>query len=800
MTAERSSLPAERRRGGLVPGPALDPAPLPDATRSDLSAFGGILRRRKWTILGGFLVVVLVVAAITKMWPETYVSKASILLNRPQAGGDIPGLTVLERLDRAGTLETEVELVRSRRVIGPIVDSLDLHATATVDGRSRRPAEVFPAFEATPEAGEGAWKIVPDRDGWRVTDAETDSVVLEAAPGSGIELPGVALTLPESPVPGIVLTIDRFDAAVEDVRDRVDVSPASQDGDILEIDCQAGTPGLAREICGSVVEGYLSMRSRLQRSEAGVTADFLRDQVEDYGARLEAAEDSLEVYAAEHRGVALGEQASEEVRNLAQIRAQRDQLQAQRRALSGLIRGAERAGGGASYRDLASFPAFLGNQTMSTLMAHLSELENRRSELAQRRTSANPELAAIDRRIGEIERQIGRLASSYERSLSSEISSLEGSLGSSSGRLASLPERQVEMSRLDRKVASLTEIHGLLETRLREAEMAESIREPNVRVVDEATLPIHPSSPKPVVNMALAVALGLGLGLALAFLRELRDDRIHDRAALERRVDLPVLALIPHMRAAGPVLPVGSNGHAIGPGNGTKAPLWRRDPEEERAVALEAFRSLGTDLHLISRRLEAGDIRSIAVSSAGRGEGKTLVACNLALARASYGVHTLLIDADMRAGGVSRFFRLADSSPGLSELLSGSTSASETRRTVAVDGSDSISILPAGARTADAAELLESSYFEAMLAGAQAVYDCVVLDTPPIGLLSDTSVIVQSVDAVLLVVREDVTDWAALELSLKRLRRAGGPLVGVVYNDVALPKAYAYGYGSRSDA
>ena len=109
-------------------------------------------------------------------------------------------------------------------------------------------------------------------------------------------------------------------------------------------------------------------------------------------------------------------------------------------------------------------------------------------------------------------------------------------------------------------------------------------------------------------------------------------------------------------------------------------------------------------------------------------------------------------------------------------------------------------IMPAGARTADAAELLESSYFEAMLAGAQAVYDLVVIDTPPLNVLPDTAAIVPHVDGVLVVVRDDVTDGDALELTLERLRRADGPVIGIVFNDVALPKQYAYGSGARADA
>lgn len=752
--------------------------------------------------MGTFLLVSLAVAAVTLVWPKTYVSESTILLDRPPGGGEIPGLSILERLDRARTLETEAELVRSRRVIGPVVDSLGLHVEVTVDGERRSPGEVFPAFRATTETRTAEYRVVPEGEGWQVVDLETDGVVARGASGAGVVFDGIAITLPTRRTSGMRIEAEQFASAVERIRQSVDVEPTSQDGDILEITCEAGDPNRAYRICQSVVDGYIDMRSDLQRSEAGVTAAFLREQVAEYADRLQSAEDSLQRYATRNRGVALAEQATEEVRSLSQFRAQRDQLEVRREALAGLLSGIDRRGD-RSYRDLAGFPAFIDNQTMSNLTTQLAELENRRSELAQRRTTANPELASLDERIAEVEGQIESLARSYERSLSSEVASLNQVLGSSSGRLSQLPERQVEMGRLEREVRSLSEIHGLLETGLREAEIAEAVREPNIQVVDLPTEPISPSSPRPLINMALGMALGLGLGFALAFFRDVQDTRIHDRATLQRQVDLPVLAMIPHMRPAGPVLPIseaangnGNTGTAVARGR-SPVPGWRRGDGEDRAVALEAFRSLGTDLNLISRRLKNGDLRSIAVSSAGRGEGKTLVSSNLAIARASYGVHTLLIDADMRAGGVSRFFGLKDERPGLSTLLTGSASPREARRTVVVDGSDLLSIMPAGEHTSDAVELLESSYFEAMLA-AQAVYDCVILDTPPVALLSDTSVIVQSVDAVILVVRENVTELQALELALERLRRAGGPLVGVVYNDVALPRAY--GYGGYGDA
>jgi tyrosine-protein kinase Etk/Wzc len=452
------------------------------------------------------------------------------------------------------------------------------------------------------------------------------------------------------------------------------------------------------------------------------------------------------------------------------------------------------------------------NDGVSQLMAHLAELENRRSDLAQRRTELNPELAALNRRIDDIDGQLGQMARSYERSLGSQVTSLDRVVGGSSGRLSGFPERQVEMSRLERQVTSLGAIHGLLETRLREAEVAEAVSRPTVQVVDAPTTPLGPASPRPLFNLALALVLGLAFGLVLALAREASDPRVHGRREVERRSGLPIVAMIPLVRPSGPLLPVeiasengtaqpplsDESGRSLLPARRTRA-LRKAGEFNGRGVAVEAFRSLGSDLQAIGRQIRDGEIRSLAVTSPGRGDGKTFISCNLALTRAGFGVHTLLIDADMRAGGVARFFDLPGR-PGLSELLSGAATAREVRQTLRVSETDTLSVMPAGTPTADAAEILDTSYFEAMLAGAQAVYDLVVIDTPPLNVLPDTAAVVPHVDAVLVVVRDGVTDGRALELTLERLRRTGGPVIGIVFNDVELPKQYAYGSEAYADA
>jgi capsular exopolysaccharide family len=207
-------------------------------------------------------------------------------------------------------------------------------------------------------------------------------------------------------------------------------------------------------------------------------------------------------------------------------------------------------------------------------------------------------------------------------------------------------------------------------------------------------------------------------------------------------------------------------------------------------LAFEAFRSLGTDLHFIGH-----DLRSIMVTSAGSGEGKTFTACNLAIASVSRGNRVLLIDGDMRVGGVARFFGLPSFSPGLSDILLGEVPIAAVRREFRVNSAGELYVVPAGKLTRDTGSLLERPEFELLLAQAKAAFDLVVLDTPPLNVIADAATIATKVDATLLVVRSGVTDRVALRLTLERLERTAGPVAGVVLNGVELPPQYAsYSY------
>jgi tyrosine-protein kinase Etk/Wzc len=404
---------------------------------------------------------------------------------------------------------------------------------------------------------------------------------------------------------------------------------------------------------------------------------------------------------------------------------------------------------------------------------------------------------ALDGRIRDIERQLGALAVNYERALREQVGTFDRTLAGAAGRLAVIPSQQMQNARLQRKVTLLDDLYRVLEGRLQEAEVAEAVELPSVRVVDAASLPFRPISPRLPLNLALGFVLALTSGLGVALLAEARDTRVRERQEVERQTGLPVLTIVPHLRRPGSVMPLPALSRKDRTGPAAQLPrtvqarTYRASADKQ--VALECFRSLAADLGFAARAAGNGGFQTVAVTSPGRGEGKTLTACNLALVRAADGVRTLLIDGDMRAGRVARFFEFPAGGPGLSDVLTAGTDVGGVWRGVV--GQSELWVVPAGTPTENATSLLGSAAFARIIDRARARFQLVIVDTPPLNMISDAATVAASVDAVVVVVREGRTEREALEVTLARLERAGGNVVGVVLNDVSVPREYAVSYG-----
>ena len=304
------------------------------------------LKTRFWRIFLGFVSVMGAVTAVTFLIPKTYESTASFLVEQEQRSvNNIPALDALGRLGQVASRETEIALIQSRRVVEPVVDRGDLHVLVDTGDGTLKPLEVFTSFDAGINAVAGTYELRVTPDGRvKVVDTENWVDLTSAAPGEPLSFANVRIgsllrqeagttTQISGRYDAIEIEILPFAQAVQQTQKRIEVVSVQRDADLVEVTCSGKTPEGTQWLCDAIAASYLKLRSDLQTAEAATTADFLAEQAQLVQERLTAAEDSLRLFAERRQAVALEVRAAEEVRQNAQLWAEREQLTAERASL-----------------------------------------------------------------------------------------------------------------------------------------------------------------------------------------------------------------------------------------------------------------------------------------------------------------------------------------------------------------------------------------------------------------------------------------------------------------------------------
>ena len=379
-------------------------------------------------------------------------------------------------------------------------------------------------------------------------------------------------------------------------------------------------------------------------------------------------------------------------------------------------------------------------------------------------------------------------------------------------RANGIAERSVQYNILKREVDTNRGLYDGLLDRLKQAGIAGGLKESNIRIVDPAVPPKKPAVPRTALNLSLGLLVGLGLGIGAAFLQEHFDNSLKTTEDIERIMQLPALAMIPaveslnghgvygaeHARTNGNhrLLAISgrarrerTNGHGSnGASSQSLPPHWYRidDLPPQYAALGEAFRSLRTSVLLSS----AGQPpRSLLVSSAQPGEGKTTVSANLAISLAQLGQRVLLVDADLRRPSVHRAFQI-QGSLGVVSYLTGQQDWRTAVEKTALSGLD---VLVSGPVPPNPAELLSSDRMQKLIQEALEEYKFVVVDSPPLLNVSDSRILATLVEGVVLVVKGGDTPRELVQRAQACISDVGARVIGAVLNNIDLHREeYSY--------
>jgi len=292
-------------------------------------------------------------------------------------------------------------------------------------------------------------------------------------------------------------------------------------------------------------------------------------------------------------------------------------------------------------------------------------------------------------------------------------------------------------------------------------------------VVQEAEVPLTPTSPKKALNIAMGLLLGLALGVAIALLRAALDTKIRNEKDLERVTDLPVL------------------GGIVFDSKAKDRPLIVH--EDSTSPRAESFRTLRTNLQF----LDAGRReRAFVVTSAIPGEGKSTTTANLAIALAQAGAKVLLVGADLRKPKMAHYLGI-EGSVGLTDVLIGRVELGDA---VQRWGRTDLFLLPSGQLPPNPSELLGSALMDDLIGRLNKDFDVVLYDAPPLLPVTDAAVLARLVGGCLVLVASGKTSTPEFETALATLENVDAPVSGIVLTMLPTKGPDAYGYGRYGHA
>ncbi|HTX98893.1 MAG TPA: polysaccharide biosynthesis tyrosine autokinase [Bacteroidota bacterium] len=600
----------------------------------------------------------------------------------------------------------------------------------------------------------------------------------------------------------------------------VDFDPV-RESDVITISAKSKDPVEASIMANTYAEAYRDRNIYLSRTKTRSFREFLDEQAGEKRKELNQTEQTLQAFMEKKGIVSLDEESKNVIEKLSQLEANRDATNIQVQELS---------------KELASYEEQLPQQETNAarvmgeandpyiklLQEQIAKLEVQRDvTVAQNPSSMGRDI--LNEKVKEIDLQIQALtqklqkrtdaflrnltpsqggqgmdATSYLQNIKQKIvetqvqlqalqakkRALDDVIRQYEGQFDRIPQTSMELARLQRTRQSDEKLFLVLQEKYNEANITEQSNLGYIEIIEPASVPFRPSSPKQLVNLMLGAIFGLAIGFGFVFVKEYTDVRVQTVDDLKRR-NMKVIATVASMGSSV------QNFDAMAKGKGEKKGL---DPHIVMhyypfSPVAESYRQLRTNLQFAH---ETNAPKVLMVSSPMPGEGKSTTVANLAIAFAQSGRKVLLIDADLRKPTADTLFGTRRE-PGLSDVLSGASVIQAAVQSTVVEN---LSLLPCGVIPPNPSEILGSEKMRQLIAEFKEKYDIVLLDSSPVLAVTDPAILATLADAVILVVSAGASRVQNLEHAYEILTNVGGQLIGVVLNNLDLRHSYGFGYRS----
>ena len=625
-----------------------------------------------------------------------------------------------------------------------------------------------------------------------------------------------------------------YQRVVEDIRGSISAFPV-RDADIINISVTSTSPAGAMVIANLVTKVLQEGSMEVKRSEISNVRRYIEDQLKIVESKLELAEENLKNYKEKEKVTILSQESYEILRRVTEAEVLYNRALSEAGSIGEQLRYIE--GEITKQRsDVISSVTQITSPYINRLKSNLMELELQLTDLELKNYEENhPKIQELKRKIFETKENltgevlkiaegenlidpVSQIRTHLQKQIllraefvtyQAKAKDLKEIIKNYNIELSHLPEKELNVARLERDRTVNNEIYMMLLKKMEEARIMEEGRIGNIRVIDKAILPRIPIAPRRAMNIIIGLIVGIVLGIGMAVFLESMDVSLKDIGDIEAKTGLPVLAAIPLMGSKGGgyggYSRYGKRGYGRSRSKSSKKTPASKEGttakvskiaenlvtySSPKSAIAETYRSLRTSLQFSG---VDKPVKSVIITSGNPGEGKSTTVANLAIATAQMGMKTLIVDADLRKPVQHSLFGFKKE-PGLIDALGNDPLQDDLLRKTEVDN---LWLLPCGTIPPNPSELLGSKAMKNLQQNLLEEFDHIFYDTPPVIAVTDAVVLSTIVDSLALIIKFGSTTAQSVSHAANLLKQVNTKVSGVILNFVDIQSRYgSYDYST----
>lgn len=723
----------------------------------------------KWFIFS-ILLALIVAFFYLKTKTPLYDIKSSILI-KDDSKGQGPG-DMLKQLDLfSGTkvVDNEIEVLKSYRLMEKAVSQLNLQVSYFVTNN-------FKDFEVYGNSCPVQLKILHAN-----SLTYTEPIKINIIGTNKVEINGkitplnvpvsfpngtfnISLTGKASEIKELIIQISPVSVVTETYMDLLKVAPSSKMSSVLLLSMENSVPQKGKDLLNQLIDEYNKAGLEDKNRVSFNTLTFIDKRLKLVSTDLLEVEKEVESYKSRKGITDISAESKIFLENVQQNDLQLNQVQIQQGVLNSIkdyVTDNENRQG--------TVPATLGidDPTLLSLIGRLAELETKREQAIKLMKADNPLMLATDKQIKDIKNSIKQNVQTLQKSLEITRRKLEIQNSSLEGIIKTIPGKERILVDITRQQTIKNDIYVYLLQKREETALSYASTVSDSRTIDEARSSSEPVKPvKKNVYLIFCLA-GLALPVGVIYILDILNNKIKNREDIERATRIPIIAEIPfsvHEKA----LVV----------NGPKM-----------SALAEQIRTLRTNIAFLS---PGENIKCLLFTSSISGEGKSFISLNLGASLAMIGKKTVILELDMRRPKLHSSLEISNTK-GISDYLIGSASLQDLIQPI--EGQEDYYIVPCGPVPHNPVELLIKGRLQELFTELRSQFDQIIIDAPPVGIVTDAQILEQYADATIFLVRHDITPKVKLKLIDDLFNEKRFKNLNLVFN--AIKEGGRYGYGNR---